>query len=174
MPNESTDLDQEIEEEEDNEDNENEEGVDEQANESSDDVRNHNYCEVCQQGGEIILCDTCPRSYHLGCLDPALEDTPEGNWSCPHCETFLNSKSKEDLVGLYKHLKVKYFNLKRKIHERQYDSGNRNRCAKNDPNKCANCAKPDCGKCTSCRDMTRFGGPGKLKERCRQRICQRI
>ncbi|MBN3306768.1 CHD5 protein, partial [Amia calva] len=23
------------------------------------------YCEVCQQGGEIILCDTCPRAYHL-------------------------------------------------------------------------------------------------------------
>ncbi|CAB0003885.1 unnamed protein product [Nesidiocoris tenuis] len=44
------------------------------------------YCEVCQQGGEIILCDTCPRAYHLVCLDPELEDTPEGKWSCPHCE----------------------------------------------------------------------------------------
>ncbi|XP_017876015.1 chromodomain-helicase-DNA-binding protein Mi-2 homolog isoform X4 [Ceratina calcarata] len=44
------------------------------------------YCEVCQQGGEIILCDTCPRAYHLVCLDPELEETPEGKWSCPHCE----------------------------------------------------------------------------------------
>ncbi|XP_069466384.1 chromodomain-helicase-DNA-binding protein 5 isoform X5 [Ambystoma mexicanum] len=44
------------------------------------------YCEVCQQGGEIILCDTCPRAYHLVCLDPDLEKAPEGKWSCPHCE----------------------------------------------------------------------------------------
>uniref|UniRef100_UPI00358F9DE4 chromodomain-helicase-DNA-binding protein 4-like isoform X2 n=1 Tax=Myxine glutinosa TaxID=7769 RepID=UPI00358F9DE4 len=44
------------------------------------------YCEVCQQGGEIILCDTCPRAYHLVCLDPELDKAPEGTWSCPHCE----------------------------------------------------------------------------------------
>lgn len=43
------------------------------------------YCEVCQQGGEIILCDTCPRAYHLVCLEPELEKAPEGKWSCPHC-----------------------------------------------------------------------------------------
>ena len=44
------------------------------------------YCEVCQQGGEIILCDTCPRAYHLVCLEPELESAPEGKWSCPSCE----------------------------------------------------------------------------------------
>ncbi|CAL8241609.1 unnamed protein product [Merluccius merluccius] len=44
------------------------------------------YCEVCQQGGEIILCDTCPRAHHLVCLEPELEKAPEGKWSCPHCE----------------------------------------------------------------------------------------
>lgn len=43
------------------------------------------YCEVCQQGGEIILCDTCPRAYHLVCLDPEMEKAPEGRWSCLHC-----------------------------------------------------------------------------------------
>lgn len=47
------------------------------------------YCEVCQQGGEIILCDTCPRAYHLVCLDPELEKAPEGKWSCPHCVSTL-------------------------------------------------------------------------------------
>ena len=41
---------------------------------------------MCQQGGEIILCDTCPRAYHLVCLDPELDEAPEGKWSCPHCE----------------------------------------------------------------------------------------
>ena len=32
------------------------------------------------------MCDTCPRAYHLVCLEPELEETPEGKWSCPHCE----------------------------------------------------------------------------------------
>ncbi len=41
---------------------------------------------MCQQGGEIILCDTCPKAYHLVCLDPELDEAPEGKWSCPHCE----------------------------------------------------------------------------------------
>uniref|UniRef100_A0A8C3CK58 Chromodomain helicase DNA binding protein 5 n=1 Tax=Cairina moschata TaxID=8855 RepID=A0A8C3CK58_CAIMO len=55
------------------------------------------YCEVCQQGGEIILCDTCPRAYHLVCLDPELEKAPEGKWSCPHCEKEgIQWETKED------------------------------------------------------------------------------
>ena len=41
---------------------------------------------MCQQGGEIILCDTCPKAYHLVCLDPELETAPEGEWFCPTCE----------------------------------------------------------------------------------------
>jgi chromodomain-helicase-DNA-binding protein 4 len=32
------------------------------------------------------LCDTCPKAYHLVCLDPELDEAPEGKWSCPHCE----------------------------------------------------------------------------------------
>nr|XP_018668322.1 chromodomain-helicase-DNA-binding protein 4 isoform X1 [Ciona intestinalis] len=43
------------------------------------------YCEVCKQGGEIILCDGCPRAYHLVCLEPPLDQPPEGSWPCPTC-----------------------------------------------------------------------------------------
>merc|ERR1712156_344760 len=53
---------------------------------ANDESAHQEYCEVCQQGGEIILCDTCPRAYHLVCLDPELDEAPEGKWSCPHCE----------------------------------------------------------------------------------------
>jgi chromodomain-helicase-DNA-binding protein 4 len=53
---------------------------------ATDENEHQEYCEVCQQGGEIILCDTCPRAYHLCCLDPELDEAPEGTWSCPHCE----------------------------------------------------------------------------------------
>ncbi|KAI1709997.1 CHDCT2 domain-containing protein [Ditylenchus destructor] len=58
-------------------------------------TEHQDYCEVCQQGGEIILCDTCPKAYHLVCFDPDLEEPPEGLWSCPHCESTGNGKDKE-------------------------------------------------------------------------------
>ena len=53
---------------------------------TQDEADHQEYCDVCQQGGEIILCDTCPKAYHLVCLDPELDEAPEGKWSCPHCE----------------------------------------------------------------------------------------
>ena len=57
-----------------------------ESDENGYETDHQDYCEVCQQGGEIILCDTCPRAYHLVCLEPELEEAPEGKWSCPHCE----------------------------------------------------------------------------------------
>jgi len=53
---------------------------------ANDETEHQEYCEVCKQGGEIILCDTCPRAYHLVCLEPELSEPPEGKWSCPYCE----------------------------------------------------------------------------------------
>ncbi|MCJ1399711.1 hypothetical protein MMC11_002913 [Xylographa trunciseda] len=32
-------------------------------------VENQGHCQVCWDGGELILCSTCPRSYHYMCLD---------------------------------------------------------------------------------------------------------
>uniref|UniRef100_A0A8C2KK92 Chromodomain helicase DNA binding protein 4a n=1 Tax=Cyprinus carpio TaxID=7962 RepID=A0A8C2KK92_CYPCA len=53
--------------------------------------------QVCQQGRKIILCDTCPRAYHMVCLDPDTEKAPEGTWSCPHCEKMgIQWEARED------------------------------------------------------------------------------
>ncbi|EPS43348.1 hypothetical protein H072_2644 [Dactylellina haptotyla CBS 200.50] len=32
-------------------------------------VINQDYCQVCLDGGDIICCSSCPRSYHYDCLD---------------------------------------------------------------------------------------------------------
>ena len=51
-----------------------------------DEVDEHqDYCEVCEESGELLLCDTCTLSFHLQCLDPPLDEAPEGEWSCPKC-----------------------------------------------------------------------------------------
>ena len=43
------------------------------------------FCSECRDGGDLICCENCPASYHLGCLDPPLSQIPEGVWLCPRC-----------------------------------------------------------------------------------------
>ena len=45
-------------------------------------------CEVCgddQDAANLLLCDGCPAAYHVYCLEPELEEIPEGDWYCPSC-----------------------------------------------------------------------------------------
>ncbi|KAK7352480.1 hypothetical protein VNO80_17902 [Phaseolus coccineus] len=45
--------------------------------------RNDNICAICRYGGELVLCDGCPSSFHLRCL--GLTHVPDGDWFCPVC-----------------------------------------------------------------------------------------
>ncbi|KAJ4839433.1 hypothetical protein Tsubulata_025340 [Turnera subulata] len=42
-------------------------------------------CVICDNGGDLLCCDTCPNTYHLECLNPPLEFVPPGDWQCPSC-----------------------------------------------------------------------------------------
>lgn len=44
-------------------------------------------CVECDLGGNLLCCDSCPRTYHLECLNPPLKRAPPGNWQCPTCST---------------------------------------------------------------------------------------
>ncbi|XP_068623672.1 PHD finger protein 12 [Battus philenor] len=48
---------------------------------------NHDSCDACGEGGDLICCDRCPASFHLGCYDPPLDesDIPAGLWLCREC-----------------------------------------------------------------------------------------
>ncbi|PFX26138.1 chromodomain-helicase-DNA-binding protein 4-like isoform X3 [Stylophora pistillata] len=59
------------------------------------------YCEECEEGGDLLLCDTCTLSFHLRCLDPPLDEPPQGRWSCPVCEDENTSDSSEDMHSDY-------------------------------------------------------------------------
>ncbi|CAH0548546.1 unnamed protein product [Brassicogethes aeneus] len=55
---------------------------------------NHDSCDACGEGGDLICCDKCPSSFHLTCHDPPLEETdiPRGEWLCHSC---IHSKTKQ-------------------------------------------------------------------------------
>ncbi|XP_050666665.1 PHD finger protein 12 [Leptidea sinapis] len=48
---------------------------------------NRDSCDACGEGGDLICCDRCPASFHLGCYDPPLDesDIPSGLWLCKQC-----------------------------------------------------------------------------------------
>ncbi|KAL6901892.1 hypothetical protein ACP4OV_004768 [Aristida adscensionis] len=58
------------------------------------DLESDSICSVCHDGGEILLCDNCPSSYHHDCV--GLEATPEGSWYCPSCKCSICNLSDYD------------------------------------------------------------------------------
>ncbi|CAH8527518.1 unnamed protein product [Schistosoma margrebowiei] len=57
----------------------------------------HEYCDSCGCiEGERLVCDRCPASFHLECLDPPLDpdEAPVGVWFCHRCSMVL--KDEED------------------------------------------------------------------------------
>ena len=35
--------------------------------------------------GELLCCDSCPRTFHFECLAIRKSDLPDGDWICPLC-----------------------------------------------------------------------------------------
>jgi len=44
---------------------------------------NDDWCSICNEEGELLLCDGCPTSVHLQCV--GLEAMPDGDWRCHRC-----------------------------------------------------------------------------------------
>ncbi|XP_036284032.1 transcription intermediary factor 1-alpha isoform X4 [Pipistrellus kuhlii] len=46
---------------------------------------NEDWCAVCQNGGELLCCEKCPKVFHLSCHVPTLANFPSGEWICTFC-----------------------------------------------------------------------------------------
>ena len=58
------------------------------ATDDDHDDDNDTKCEGCGLGDDepnLVLCDDCPRGWHVYCLRPKLPHVPRGSWSCPRC-----------------------------------------------------------------------------------------
>lgn len=79
-------------------------------------------CEVCGDGGSLLICDGCEGEYHMACMKPPLAVIPEGHWECDDCVNHKFLKARDNLIRntrLYE--KVDALNEKRKTEESTSD-----------------------------------------------------
>ncbi|KAJ8754120.1 hypothetical protein K2173_002018 [Erythroxylum novogranatense] len=48
---------------------------------------NDDLCIICADGGNLVLCDGCPRAFHKGCA--SLPSIPHGDWYCQFCQNMF-------------------------------------------------------------------------------------
>ena len=65
-------------------------------------IINQEHCQVCWDGGNIVLCSGCPRSYHVKCLNKEfqLKAKAKMNFFCPQHKCADCDKSTSDCGGL--------------------------------------------------------------------------
>ncbi|XWS55912.1 hypothetical protein CRYUN_Cryun09bG0040800 [Craigia yunnanensis] len=55
---------------------------------------NDDACIICADGGNLLLCDGCPRAFHKECA--SLPTIPRGRWYCNYCQNiFMREKCVE-------------------------------------------------------------------------------
>ncbi|TSK13189.1 Transcription intermediary factor 1-alpha [Bagarius yarrelli] len=60
---------------------------------------NEDWCAVCQNGGELLCCDKCPKVFHLSCHIPILNASPSGEWYCTFCRDLNSPEMEYDIDG---------------------------------------------------------------------------
>uniref|UniRef100_A0A8C5QPT8 CXXC-type zinc finger protein 1 n=1 Tax=Leptobrachium leishanense TaxID=445787 RepID=A0A8C5QPT8_9ANUR len=130
----------------------------------------------------MIGCDHCNEWFHGDCIN-ITEKMAKAirEWYCMQC------RAKDPL------LEIKYRHKKSKEREREPEREDSEENLRNERRKnsssssskqqikrsarmcgeCESCSKTeDCGQCDFCRDMKKFGGPNKIRQKCRLRQCQ--
>uniref|UniRef100_A0A8C8RGW7 RING-type E3 ubiquitin transferase n=1 Tax=Pelusios castaneus TaxID=367368 RepID=A0A8C8RGW7_9SAUR len=57
---------------------------------------NEDWCAVCQNGGELLCCEKCPKVFHLSCHVPSLMNFPRGEWICTFCRDLSKPEAEYD------------------------------------------------------------------------------
>ncbi len=64
-------------------------------------LESQSICQVCLDGGDLILCGICPRAYHFDCLEPDFKAKAKGwQFNCPQHECHDCSQKTTDAGGM--------------------------------------------------------------------------
>ncbi|KAG6436134.1 hypothetical protein SASPL_101018 [Salvia splendens] len=51
---------------------------------------NDDLCSICEDGGDLLCCENCPRAFHIECVD--LLNIPQGIWYCNYCQNMFEKE----------------------------------------------------------------------------------
>ncbi|KAF2103137.1 hypothetical protein NA57DRAFT_28830, partial [Rhizodiscina lignyota] len=64
-------------------------------------INSQEYCQVCWDGGELVLCASCPRSYHHDCLSDEAKAKMKGiSFYCPQHNCYDCGKNNANAGGM--------------------------------------------------------------------------
>ncbi|XP_042308390.1 CXXC-type zinc finger protein 1 isoform X4 [Sceloporus undulatus] len=132
----------------------------------------------------MIGCDHCNEWFHGHCIN-ITEKMAKAirEWYCMQCRErdptleirYRHKKSKEkDREG--ERERAEKDEMRMKAQELALEQSRSSKQIKRSARMCGECEAcrrtEDCGQCDFCRDMKKFGGPNKIRQKCRLRQCQ--
>ncbi|XP_063150096.1 CXXC-type zinc finger protein 1 isoform X4 [Candoia aspera] len=132
----------------------------------------------------MIGCDHCNEWFHGHCIN-ITEKMAKAirEWYCMQCRErdptleirYRHKKSKEkDREG--ERERAEKDEMRVKAQELALEQSRNSKQIKRSARMCGECEAcrrtEDCGQCDFCRDMKKFGGPNKIRQKCRLRQCQ--
>ncbi|XP_066913903.1 CXXC-type zinc finger protein 1-like [Clytia hemisphaerica] len=138
------------------------------------------YC-VCRSADIdrfMIACDKCGEWFHGDCIGLKKKHAKKiKDWFCNGCK-----KLDPNLQTIYKEKKEKKIKVERMdstdSRKDQKDKEHKDKEQKRISRSCGECSacliKEDCSTCDYCKDMRKYGGPGKLRQKCRLRQCHNL
>lgn len=134
------------------------------------------YC-ICRSKDStrfMIGCDNCEEWYHGDCIGVTQKDAEQiKHFYCASCR-----EQDQSLEIKYKHKKSsskdKHSSHKHSS-DREFRSRDDSSNKKKSSRRCGECTAchrtEDCARCDYCKDMKKFGGPNKIRQKCRLRQC---
>ncbi|KAL8525327.1 hypothetical protein ACS0TY_014816 [Phlomoides rotata] len=55
---------------------------------------NDDLCSICEDGGDLLCCENCPRAFHTECV--GLSSIPTGTWYCKYCRNMFEKEKFEE------------------------------------------------------------------------------
>lgn len=90
---------------------------------------NRNSCNICKDGGDLLLCDGCPKSFHQRCL-LIKELDPNSEWYCTTCSEKRERRkkleeSKKNITSKSKKKKTSSLSAKKKLKKKASTNSNK-------------------------------------------------
>lgn len=141
-------------------------------------------CRTADVSRFMIGCDRCEEWYHGDCINiTETEANKIRKFFCQKCREirpgleikYKIKKEKKKDDDNNKHHKDKEKHKDKHSSSKNKSGSSKSKSKSKSSQRCGACEacyqQEDCGRCENCKDMPKFGGPHKLRQKCKKRQC---